>query len=355
MLYGVKGTGKNLLLSHLLAWTLQPTACPAPIKTNPNATPFHLIRIDCTQKDIDQIFFQILMELGSHIQMQFSLEKLQTYTSAMLWNAFKLLVQKIPDPIILFFQAAEYVDASYLSKFYNFAKEMQRIQILTTLNMRIPPNAFRAYEGMDHRMLMDQYTMPELETIIHQRAMMAFPTPLTRSSLELLVDVVADFENQTPGACINLLKVCYPQILDTHDLTPEMLRLAGQFHFEGQVMDMVSMIDFVSKTTFEDRCFLEYLVNFFRDGSKYYISFADIKKMYKMTCEELGMAPTKEEFFTSLKKITQSQILRPSLFHSTPEMQKIHGIYPVPYYLTVPIDEINEVMDVAFGMIGNET
>ena len=72
-----------------------------------------------------------------------------------------------------------------------------------------------------------------------------------------------------------------------------------------------------------------------------------------MTCEELGYEIVEQEFFDSLRKITQAQVFCPSkIFKSIGNMEN-KGVYCVPHFLTLPVNEVNELLNVSFGMVDN--
>ena len=102
-------------------------------------------------------------------------------------------------------------------------------------------------------------------------------------------------------------------------------------------------------TTLEDRLFLDNLVNYFQHSDCYYIPFSEIKKAYIITSEEMGFKPFKKDFCSSLNKILNAQIIRPSRFAISQDMKDFHGIFPVPHFLTLPLNEVSEIMKVSFG------
>ena len=102
------------------------------------------------------------------------------------------------------------------------------------------------------------------------------------------------------------------------------------------------MADYVVNTDIEDRLFLEYIVNYFQSNDRFYIPFAEIKKAYMMTCEELGYVAKNSEFKMSLEKILDAQIIRPSKTYKSASA--------IPHFLTLPLGEVSEIMNLSFGM-----
>jgi Cdc6-like AAA superfamily ATPase len=361
-LYGLKGVGKNLMIRHFLQWLKKSQISEEEnesneefnsksSKSNNPQKKLCIVQVNCEQKEIDQIFIQILMELIKHMEFKIDLQNLIKCNSTKLWNLFKVLMQKIKSPVLIYMQQSEFLDANYLSKLYSFAKNNHNLQIITSINTGSQRYNFRQYEGIDHRIRLDTYENSELKQITQDRSIMSFKKGLDSEAQDMVVDYVTDFDLKVPGSCINYLREVFPVIQQNGDILPENLRNISQYYFDGISLDALTMADFVMGTTIEDRLFLEYLVNFFRQVNNYYIPFTEIKKAYLMTGEELGFKYQKKEFLDSLKKITEAQIIRPSLYYlSKLEGKMTNGVFIIPHYLTLPIEEVNEIMNFSFGV-----
>jgi Cdc6-like AAA superfamily ATPase len=315
------------------------------------------LRVDCYQKDCNQILFNLLIQLGQVIKKRLQIHDIAQLTDAKLWNLLKLLIQKINRPVVVYLQKPdELLHSLLLAKLYNFSKSQRSFQILTTMDCGLSKGVLKPIDGMDHKIFLDRYTGSELHQITQERSEMAFKYRFAPEALQIIVDYIIDFDTKVPGCCINYLKNVYP-IIDQHgELHAEQIRDLSQYHFENFSFDAISMADFVTNTTFEDRLFLDYLIHSFQKSDKYYLSYSDMFKSYKMACEELGYSPNRAEFYRSLVKITEANILRPTVCVRSPEIKPINGVWPVAHYLTMPLDEMIEIMKVSFGDLGfNET
>ncbi|MHA1511930.1 MAG: hypothetical protein ACTSRX_09455, partial [Promethearchaeota archaeon] len=167
------------------------------------------------------------------------------------------------------------------------------------------------------------------------------------------VDYISEYDLMVPGACMNLLKEMYPVIHQNGGLTPEIFRNTTQYYFDSYNLDAITFADFVVSSSIEDRLFLEYLVDFFRSKNKFYIPFYDIRQAYSMTCEELGYEILDQDFFNSFRKITEAQVFCPSKIFRNSGKRENKGVYSVPHFLTLPVHEVNELLNVSFGMEEN--
>lgn len=364
-LYGLKGVGKNLMASMALASfePKNPTSISGPKKRVHSTPPAHLshpdvpgvysVRVDCTKKDINQLFFQILLQLCTNLHYPLENQELTSLNTSQLWNMMKLIIQNTEHQIILYLKNADELEPSVLGKFFVFAKSTGNLQILTSLNYGAHRCNFKQFDSIDHQIPLDLFDHHDLYTVTSDRSIMAFQKPIVPEAIQTIVDYISEFDIKTPGSCINFLKATYPVVQNQNFLHPETLRELGQYHFEGYSLDALTMADFVMTTTLEDRLFLDNVVNYFQHSDCYYIPFCEIKKAYLMASEEMGFKPYKKEFYSSLNKILNAQIIRPSRFAISSEIKDVHGIFPVPHFLTLPLNEVSEIMKVSFGDIDN--
>jgi hypothetical protein len=262
-------------------------------------------------------------------------------------------MDRLKNPVILFLQKSENISPFYLTKLYKYAKNSHKMQIITTINTGLQKYSFKQYQGMDHRIQMGLYDIKNLEQITMDRSIMAFEKSLEPDSISLIVDYISEYDLMVPGACINLLKEMYPIIHQNGNLTPEILRNTTQYYFDSYNLDAITFADFVISSSIEDRLFLEYLVDFFRSKNNFYIPFNEIRQAYSMTCEELGYEILDQEFFSSFRKITQAQVFCPSKIFRNDGKRENNGVYCVPHFLTLPVHEVNELLNVSFGMEDN--
>ncbi|QEE16234.1 hypothetical protein DSAG12_02064 [Promethearchaeum syntrophicum] len=355
-LYGLEGIGKNLLVNNFLQdislnqGDTSKKGKSSSKKLNQNV---FILRVDCSDKEIEQVFFTILSQLSSIIKLQLDFNEILKLSQVKLWTSLKLILDRLKHPVILFLQKSENVSPFYLTKLYKYAKNSNKIQIITTINTGLQKYSFKQYQGMDHRIQMGLYDLKNLRQITADRSIMAFEKALEQDSINLIVDYISEYDMMVPGACMNLLKEFYPVIHQSGNLTPEILRRTTQYYFDSYNLDAITFADFVMSSSIEDRLFLEYLVDFFRSKNNFYIPFKNIKQAYSMTCEELGYDILEQEFFSSLRKITNSQVFCPSKIFQRVGIKENNGVYCVPHFLTLPVNEVNELLNVSFGMEDN--
>ena len=353
-IYGLKGSGKNLLINHFMSWldakqqNIENDSDHAKQNVDPGS--FLGISVDCAGKEIEQVFFALVDKIGAHLDHSFQAQQIFSLTTPKLWNLLKFLLKKIEVPVLMHIQNSESMDPIYLDKLFQLAKDLRSVQILTSMNTGGQSYRFKKFEQMDHKIRMDLYSGNEIREITNSRAKMAMKSPLNPESIDLMVDYVMDFDLHIPGASINLLKQVYPVVQDNGELTSEDLRSICQYQFEGLNFDAISMADFVMQTSIEERLFLEYLMGYFENSNRYYIPYGEIKNAYRMTAEELGFKINQSEFRQSFAKITEANILRPGQCYIHEGMKAKDGVLPVAHFLTMPIEEVSEIMNLSFGM-----
>jgi len=349
-LYGLKGTGKNLLVNHFLQWYQKTTLTEIENDTAPAATDsICILHVDCTQREMVQIFYSLISQISHFLHLSLQLEDAIVPNTATMWNTLKFLIQKVTGPILLYLHQSENLGTEILSKFFIFAKSTQNLQIITTINTGLQQYSFKQYERMDHKVKMDNFTVQDLRNITSTRSVMAFPHQLESEAIDMIVNYISEFDLQVPGACMNYLKEVYPIIGQHESVSSENLRDISQYYFEGFTVDALSMADFVINTSLEDRLFLDNIVNYFRNLDRFFIPFHEIRNAYSMSCEEMGFKFEKTEFYRSFAKISDAQIIRPNALAIQQGAMKKNGVYPVDHFLTLPMEEVSDILNFSFG------
>ena len=352
-LYGLKGTGKNLLVNHFLQWYQKTILTEiennkadvaAAIKNS-----ICILHCDCAQRELSQIFYSLISQISDHLNLTLQLKDAIIPNSATMWNTLKFLIQKVTQPILLYLHQSENLGNEILSKFFVFAKSTQNLQIITSINTGLQQYSFKQYERMDHKVKMDNFTCRDLHDITHNRSLMAFQHQLEPEAIDLIVNYISEFDLQVPGACMNYLKEVYPIIGQRGAIHSDNLRDISQYYFEGFTVDALSMADFVMNTSLEDRLFLDNIVNYFRNLDRFFIPFHEIRNAYSMSCEEMGFKFDKTEFYQSFAKISDAQIIRPNTLAVQQGAVKHNGVYLVDHFLTLPMDEVSDILNFSFG------
>jgi hypothetical protein len=395
MLLGLKGNGKNLLLNQWVnnfihSNTIDPDGNGSMLYTTCLMTPIvlnsynaklglptwrsksvnggrkssikkpaadsGLIRIDCSHHDTTQILLDMVLQLAGLLGTKIPKLDIIESDSGKLWSVFKFLHQKLGIPLFVFLQKVEEsLHGPLLSKLYHYSKNQGLLYILSGMEMGAHRQLLHPIDGLEHIIHLNSFQVSSLLQVLQDRCQMAFQQTLTSDSIQNLADYIVDFDLHVPGSCINLLKRSSPLIQNQGDLTPEQVRDLSQYHFENFSFDAYSMAEFITNTTFEDRVFLDFLVNSFNARDTFYLNFNQIYDAYLMTAEDLGFRPSKAEFLSSLRKITDAQIIRPSHFQPSIKITGIPSNLAVPYYLTIPLEEMTALIRLSFGDVDDES
>ena len=132
--YGLEGIGKNLLVNNFLQdISIKQVKASLKGKSSRNDNNVYILRVDCSEKDIEQVFFTILGQLCSIIKLQLNFNEILNLTAVKLWNSLKLIMDRLENPVILFLQKSENISPFYLTKLFKYAKNSNKIQIITTI------------------------------------------------------------------------------------------------------------------------------------------------------------------------------------------------------------------------------
>ncbi|MHA1519489.1 MAG: hypothetical protein ACTSRK_04835 [Promethearchaeota archaeon] len=347
-LYGLKGAGKNLMMNVIFQWFQLQNKEEKADKLSPIILP-----VDCADQELGQIIFTILQELCQIMNIKLKLKEVLAWDTITLWNSFKLLLRKSKRPVILYMQKIEYVEDEIMEKFLNFAKSTKNLHVLSSINTGNQFYAFNQFSQLDHRVRLGILDKSELMDVVSQRSTMAFKNYMEPAALNLIIDYIIEYGTKVPGSCIDVLKRIYPIIEEKGEILAEDIRRIIQYHFEGVTIDSLAMADYVMKTSIEERLFLDYLINHFRNPAQFYIKKEEITRAYKMTAEELGFSVRSMEFGTRFQNITDAQILRPSHFvPMDPSQPNQNDVLPSRnHYLSLPVEEVNQIIDMSFGLV----
>lgn len=356
-LYGLKGAGKNLMMNVIFQWFQLQNKTGKSDKSD-SLSPI-ILPVDCADQELGQIIFTVLQELCQTLNVSLRLQDAMTWDTITLWNTFKLLLRKCKRPVILYMQKIEYVEDEIMEKFLNFAKSTENLHILSSINTGNQFYAFNQFSQLDHRVRLGILDKSELMDVVSQRSIMAFKNYIDPTALNLIIDYIIEYGTKVPGSCINILKRIYPIIEEKGEILAEDIRRIIQYHFEGVTIDSLAMADYVMKTSMEERLFLDYLINYFRNPAQFYIKKEEITRAYKMTAEEMGFSVRSTELGSRFQNITNAQILHPSHFLQN-EQNEQKEQYPsnekdfLPnrnHYLSLPVEEVNQIIDMSFGLV----
>ncbi|MHA1777676.1 MAG: hypothetical protein DRO88_04875 [Promethearchaeia archaeon] len=347
--YGLQGAGKNLLINLIFQWLSAHDVIVDIGKNSPI-----IILNDCKDQALGQFLFNILQNLNDKLAHQLDLQESLQWDAITMWNTFKYLVKKSPRSIILYLSQIESMEEGVIAKVLNFAKSLDKLHVVTTINTGNHFYAFNQYSGLDHRILMNSLRSSDLYEITRQRADMAFHPWLEKDAIKLIVDYIIEYGTKVPGSCISMLKHLYPIVEEQGNLTAEDIRKVSQYYFEGVSIDSLTITDYIMQTRWEERLFLDYLVNYFQNSSRFYIPGKEIQRAYQMTAEEMGFTQKSHDMLQMLTNITRSEILLPSHFSQKSGADKIWVEDQATlslHYLSMPVEEVNQVLEFGFGII----
>lgn len=332
VLTGQKGTGKTLVLQQVKL------LYPAP----------HYVLIDCEEKDELGIVIDIIDSLSSLLGKDLNLELVLKIDFTAAWTMMLSLLGKLTSPFVLILYGTEYVKQSLVKKLMAITEKLKNFNLVLSFN--VVGSSFRVLDNheSDLKLSFNQYSHSDLYQITKDRCDLAFPNGLTKSSISYIVDIISEFGTKVPGTCVNYLKEIYPTVIQEKSIDAEGLRKLSQYFFDGQSLEAISLADFIIESDEVERLVLDNMVSYFKDADHSYIPFKEMKNAYLMGIEPFGYEKSSSEFAQIIKRLNDNMILLPSPLQ-IPESKRKYGIYPISHYLTIPADEVSELLSVCYG------
>ncbi len=333
---GNRGMGKKLLVKR----TLNSLVGEKKLSSR-------FLLLECENKGIYSLLVEITEFLGLANKKRIKDEAMLGITIEQLWNLIKHLSSRLEQNLVIMLDSAEYVDAKVLMKLIGLSKNRSKLHLVLSFN--VSGSNFKVIEmyEADKRIAIPEYRNSDLFSITKDRADMSVKAGIGGPVLAFVIDSVNEYGNKSPGSCIGFLKDLYPTLFETNELRAEEVRMHARYYFGLKMMDSISVADILMDSDMLERLFLDNIVNYFKSNDKLYIPFSKLAESYKMGCECLEVVPRKNEFVSVVEKLTENYVILPSpLFKSRSGC--LGTIQIAPYFLTMPADELSELLDASF-------
>mgnify|MGYP005851098549 CR=1 FL=1 len=339
---GTRGMGKKLLVRR----TLNRLVMEKKIRSN-------FLLLECENKNTYSILVDITDFIARAHKKRIKDEAIFGLSVEQLWNLIKHLSKNLIENLVIMLDSAEFVDKKQLMKLVRLSKNRSNLHLIVSFN--VSGSNFKVIEmyEVDKRIGMPEYQNSDLYLITKDRAEMAIRGGLATPILAFVVDSVSEYGTHSPGTCIGFLKELYPTIFETNELRAEDARMHARYYFGMKMMDSISIADILMESTMLERLVLDNLVHYFKGNDKFYIPFSGIADAYRMGCESLECKPIKSEFVSIVGKFTENYVILPSPILKT-KANRINGLPIAPYFLTMPADELSELLDACFDGFDDE-
>ena len=334
---GIKGTGKNLLMNQLKQ------KCTADIQET-------LVSVDCENKTLSQILFSLVSKVMTLLHLPLDPALLCMMSAKEYWAHLKRYAVKLESPLTILLNSAEFLDKKCLLKLIDFSHRYGKFNLV--LGYNIPGSSLQILDiyQSDYKCNLDKYEQQDLYHITRDRCHQAFDFEISTNTISYVVDMIEEFGQQTPGACINYLKELYPKAMDQHEVEAETCRLISQYCIGQHSFSTLSLADFIVEADMLERLVLDNCISTFKQYDAFYLSFDQLRECYDCGCETLEYDSSAREFYQIVQTFNQNMILLPSpLQLKQTKFNSLEGVFPVDHFLTLPLDEISELLDVCFG------
>lgn len=362
-IYGVQGVGKTVLVNKAIKSLSEENSI-----FNKNNIDFLPILINCSSKDSHQIVFSMLnslvITLNSQINLGFELtpEFVLKSDTSQLWNLFKFLNSKTNNiPKIYFLDSVEFSKPKIINKIMTAAISEPFI-LINSFNVPKCSPYLLDFKKSDFQVQLGSYSSKTLMDITQDRCKHSLRQPVGSEINKFIVDLVCQFDKKVPGSCVRVLRELYPVLNSDANISGSKIREICRGQFEGFSLDELSIAEFISESDIIDRIFLDNICSYFINSGDFYITYEELFVTYKIACESIEYKPKAYEFQKILDRLNGISLLIPSEINSVENFSLNKGIVEklmvktrktsavAPnYFLTVPPDFLNDMLDVSFG------
>jgi Cdc6-like AAA superfamily ATPase len=352
-LYGMKGVGKTTLARKTIA-SLSETTIK---KTNY----FDVYYVNCEEKESDQILFSLINGISQPLKYEIDPNSI---LNASLGNQFNLLthmVSKISNSehnLLFFLDSIELAQPLFINKLMDICSS-HSCHLITSFNVLKSSPYLSEFKHPDFQFQLSTYTPTDLKQISKDRCNAAFKYSVNDSMIQYLTDLVTQFGYSVPESCLRVLRELFPIIEKNSDIDPEEIQDACRYQFKGYSIDEISIAEFISETDMVDRLALDEISSFFRSQIRFYITLQELTTLYKIACETLEDNFSQRKFMGFVKSMQRVGLLQSSnfnqedrrlLYNSQSNCAKSKSDDQL-YFLTISPQMLNEILDVAFGLI----
>ena len=309
------------------------------------------VRIDCKEKDVPEIIFNLIADLSTMCKLELNLSSLLNHKVSELWNAFKLITRKVNNPLILIFNNIEDLKSSIFKKFLKFSKET-KTTLISTVNRVNRSNTFDLLNEFDYKKKLEFYSYSELFDILNQRVYLTFKHEIDTELIEYITDLIFEHYVPVPGKGIEIFKELYP-LLKNPNYTSHLdyiNLIQNQFDLI-QVSDEFSLLTYISEEDLLMIIFLDNLANFFLNHSNYYISNEKLEELYLISCESIEYDIDRNRYYNILHNLRSIGLINVSKkgFNDASSLGTHKISYGSSYYLIINPKQLKAIVDSIFS------
>jgi Cdc6-like AAA superfamily ATPase len=360
-LYGLRGIGKTTLTRKAIH-SLEKSKTKI-------GQPINMQYINCEEKDSSQVVFSMINGLSQ--SLNYDLEP-NSILNATLGNQINLLTHlisklskgketihpsKLEESLLFFLDAIECVQPQVINKLMDLCVS-QSCFMVTSFNVLKSSPYLSEFKQPEVQIQLNAYTPNNLEKICKNRCAAAFKHPVNNTMIRYVTDLVNKFDYSVPESCLRVLRELYPLIDGNSNVDPGKIQDACRYQFKKYSIDEISIAEFISETNIVDRLALDEIGSFFNSQTRFYITYSELVELYKVACENLEYDYKKRNQSKFLKGLQRVGLLQSSSFT---EQSHLHPQQPLSiysyenvnhkYFLTISPQMLNEILDVAFGLI----
>ncbi|MHA1727307.1 MAG: hypothetical protein ACTSWY_01085 [Promethearchaeota archaeon] len=365
--YGHRGSGKTVLVNKTVS-SIFGKHIDMTENESKNELKILSLLVNCEGKDTNQIIFSILNYLANKMNYDIPPADILKSKTSNLWNLLKMLTSKLNDTqMLLFLDSVEHINPKVINKIMDSALS-ESFMVINSFNIPQCSPFLMNFKSPDFKIDMDSYSNGTLLEISRDRCEISIRNPVEDDITKYIVDLVCQFDKKNPGSCIRLLRELYPLLDQNQVVSSSQIRDIARYQFEGFSIDELSVADFISESTIIERIFLDNICTYFNQSDEFYIPFKDLSDYYKISCETIEYDSSNREFHSILKRLQNISLLMPTVINTSDSNRSLlkHGqfqdeflceskfqsVLPISkdhYFLTVPADLLNCMLDVAFG------
>jgi hypothetical protein len=345
-LYGLRGIGKTALTKKAIS-----NLTPLNTRESP---PIQSCYVNCEEKGSNQIIFSMIDKLSSSLNYDLPPESILHASTSNQINMLSHLItktqsQKKHNSLLFLLDSIEYTQPLFINKIMDICTS-QFCFLVTSFNLLKSSPFLMEFKKPDIQIQLNTYTPSNLEKISMDRCNIAFTHPIERTIIRYITDLVNEFDYSVPESCLRVLRELYPVLESNSPFIQSQIQDVSRYQFKCHSIDEISIAEFVSETDMVDRLAIDELSSFFHSQSRFYINFAELVNIYKVACENLENQFNSRNFKDFLHKLQRVDLLQPSKFNSQKTSTQQNPTNQL-YFLTISPQMLNDILDVAFGLI----
>ena len=309
------------------------------------------INIDCKEKNLEDMIFSLLSELGTLSNLNFDYKMLLNSKISHLWNLIKLTSRKIDYPLFITFNNIEYLEPEIFQKFLQYGKEVN-FTLISTINKVLRPKTIEIFSEFDFKNKLDFFTYQELYSILKQRVFLSFSHEIDRELIKYMTDLICEQYAPVPGKGIEILREIYPLLKNIARIRNfELLNICQQELDIFQISDEFSMLNYISEEDILTVLFMDNLSNHFNNTGNYYISLEHLHELFEISCETLEYTKNPNEFNKLITSLKNLGIIKPSRRNNQREyaFNQFKNLTGDLYFMLINPRQLKVIIDAIFN------